>query len=329
MLEFIHSPPRCGLATTAAVGHRPPMTPWQRLYQTAEPQHGAFTVGQARAAGVAASTIKDRVHAGSIRRVQHSVLALAGSPDTAEQRLKAVELSIGHPVLLSSWSAAYLWGLVPVPTTRTHIVIPPGRRTPESPTVHATRSRMIIEIDHAICRGIAVTAPPMTLVTLAPHVSDAFLRGLVIDARQRWQLHFGALEQRVAALGSMPGTAAVRRVLADLDGRRPDSSFEYRVRDRLLVDGFRPLPDPEPCAVTMRDGRQLHVDVPFSPYKVGLECDGFGSHHQRSSLDIDALRHNGLTDVDWRILRVTWSTYEHHWDELVGQLSRLIATRPV
>ena len=114
-------------------------------------------------------------------------------------------------------------------------------------------------------------------------------------------------------------------MLEEVGAQRPDSVLEDLVRQRLLNDGFRPQPDPQACAVEIRGGRVLHVDVPFAAYRVGLECDGYGSQRERSSLDIDALRHNDLADVGWRLLRVTWTIYTRRWDGLLGQLARLIA----
>lgn len=300
------------------------MTPWQEIERIARGQHGLFTVQQALAVGISARTVQRHVHNRGFERVLRGVVALPGSVDTAERRLKAVELAVGPPVLICGWSAAFLWGLLPTAPSIIDIMVPTERKAPAVHRVRSLRCSVLIDDDRQVVDAIAVTAVPLTLLVVARTAQLPFLRGLVIDARQRRLLDLDALHDRLDRLGRTAGAGRVRRVLAELDERRPDSVFEHLVRERLRSDGFVPQPDPEPCAVTLRNGRTLHVDIPFSSYRVGLECDGFGSHQERSTLDVDALRHNGLADVEWRILRVTWTIYERRWPELMAQLRRLI-----
>lgn len=303
------------------------MTPWQEIERIASAQHGLFTLQQALVAGLSSRTIQRHVDARGCQRVLRGVMALPGSLDTPAQHAKAVELAIGRPVLISGWTAAFLWGLLPKAPSVVDVMVPADRKAPALRRVRPTRCSLLAPQDEAVVDGIVVTAVPLTLIVVARSAALPYVRGLVIDARQRRLTSVAVLRECVDRLGNSAGTGKLRRVLADLDEQRPDSVFEYLVRDRLRRDGFIPQPDPEPCAVPLRNGRTLHVDVPFSPYRVGLECDGFGSHHERSSLDIDALRLNALADADWLLLRVTWSIYEHHWSQLLTQLSRMLAGR--
>lgn len=303
------------------------MHSWQSIHAIAECQHGLITRAQAHDHGVSSTTLDRYVAQCRMRRVRRSVFALPGSADTPRQRIKAVELAIGPPVAITGWSAAFVWGLVSPAPSVVQVVLPAHRRAPAMHRVRATRSRTMSQDNAVVVDDITVTSIPVTLAALANVVDTNTVRGLMIDAGQRRLTDFDQLTGDLAALGRMPGVAAVRRVLDTLGGQRPDSVLEDLVRQRLLDDGFRPQPDPEPCAVTVRSGRVLHVDIPFSSHRVGIECDGFGCHQERSSLDIDALRHNDLADVDWRLLRVTWTIYMRRWDRLTGQLARLIAAR--
>lgn len=300
------------------------MEPWQELQALSVRQHGLFTLQQALMAGLSAQTVQRHVHTRGLARLHRGVFAMPGSRDTPRRRAKAAELAIGSPVLITGWSAAYLWGLLPAAPSVVHVVLPTERKAPALRRVRPTRSSLLAPDDEEEVDGIGVTRIPLTLIMLARDAEHAFVRSLVIDARQRRLVDLPALRARTAALGRAPGTGTVRRVLDELDEERPDSVFEHRVRRRLRRDGFHP--DPEPCAVVLRSGRTLHVDVPWRVHKVGLECDGQGSHMERSALDVDALRHNGLEDVEWRILRVTWTIYESHWAELTAQLRRLLRT---
>lgn len=303
------------------------MTPWQEIERIARDQHGLFTLQQALVAGLSTPTIERWVQWRGLRRLARGVMALPGSADTPGQRAKAVELAVGPPVLISGWTAAFLWGLLPKAPSVVDVMVPADRKAPALRRVRPTRCSLLTPKDEAAVDGIVVTAVPLTLIVVARSAALPFVRGLVIDARQRRLTSIAAVQECVDRLGKSAGTSKLRRVLADLDEQRPDSVFEYLVRDRLRRGGFIPQPDPEPCAVPLGDGRVLHVDVPFSPYRIGLECDGLGSHQERSSLDIDALRHNALADVDWLLLRVTWSIYEHRWPELLAQLRRMLAGR--
>lgn len=249
---------------------------------------------------------------------------LPGAADGPIRRAKAAELAAGPPVLVTGWSALHLWGLVRAAPSTVHLLLPDQRRAPELAHTRAQRTTVWPAADVARAQGVAVTTPARSITVVAKEAELAVVRGLVIDARQRRLLRLDDLAACVDGLGNAAGTGKVRRVLGELGGERPDSVFEHLVRGRLREEGLRP--DPAPCPVRLRSGRVLHVDIAWSAARVGLECDGFGSHAERSALDTDALRHNGLADVDWQVRRATWTTFHQHWAELVAQLRRLLTT---
>lgn len=172
--------------------------------------------------------------------------------------------------------------------------------------------------------GVPVATPARSIVAVARAAELEVVRGLVIDARQRRLLRLDDLATCVAAVGNAPGTAKLRGVLGELQVERPDSLFEQRVRGWLREEG--PAPDPQPCAVRLRSGRVLHVDIAWPAARMGLECDGFASHSERSALDTDALRYNRLAGADRQVRRVTRTTFHRHWAELIAQLRRLLTT---
>lgn len=301
------------------------MTPWERLAGIAAAQHGLISRSQARACGLGDSTLDRHVRTRGLRRVQPGVFALAGAAGGAAPRAKAVELAVGPPVLVTSWSALHLYGLVRAAPSSVHVLLPHGRRPPHLPRVVAHRTSVWDDDRAAKAAGVAVSSPARSIVVVAAEAAVPVVRGLVIDARQRRLLRLDDLQACVARLGRAKGTAVLRRVLGELDVERPDSVFEQMVRRRLREDGLA-APAPAPWPVRLRDGRMLHVDIAWPAVRVGLECDGFGSHAERSALATDALRHNGLADVGWQVRRVTWTTYQRQWAELMAQLRRLVMT---
>lgn len=300
------------------------MNAWQEIERLARQQHGLFTLQQAAILGLSGQTMTWHVDNRGLTRVHRGVFALPGSAETPMRRAKAAVLATGGPVLVSGFSAAHLLGLWSAAPSEVHILVPSSRKGPALRRVSSVRCSLLEAADHAEVRGIPVTSPALTVLTVARTAELDVVRGMVIDARQRRVLRLDDLRQRVDRMGQAPGSAKVRRVLRELDEERPDSVFEQLVRRRLRQEGL--APDPQPCPVRLRSGRVLHVDIAWSAARVGLECDGFGSHSERAALDTDALRHNGLADVDWRVRRVTWTTFRRHWPELIAQLRRLLIT---
>lgn len=301
------------------------MSAWQEIERLARQQHGLFTLKQAAILGLSGQTMTWHVDNRGLTRVHRGVFALPGSAETPLRRAKAAVLATGGPVLVSGFSAAHLLGLWRAAPSEVQILVPSSRKGPALRRVSSARCSSLEAADHFQVRGIPVTSPALTVLTVSRTAELDVVRGMVIDARQRRLLRLDDLRRRVDRMGRAPGSAKVRRVLGELDVERPDSVFEQMVRRRLREDGLA-APAPAPWPVRLRDGRMLHVDIAWPAVRVGLECDGFGSHAERSALDTDALRHNGLADVGWQVRRVTWATYQRHWAELMAQLRRLVMT---
>ena len=216
-----------------------------------------------------------------------------------------------------------MWGLVRTAPTVPELLVPHGRRPGRQPGMAVLRSRTIVPQDGAILRGLPVTRPARTLCDLAAVTELSTLRALLVDARQRRLVELPDVAACAGRMGTARGLAQLRRLLMELDGERCDSVLEYRIRRRLA--GVPDLPQPAPHPVPVQAGqRLLHVDVGWPEWLVGLEVDGFGSHSERQSLELDARRHNALQLAGWRILRATWADLGEPGDALVAQLRVLL-----
>ncbi len=113
----------------------------RRLALRARRKGGVFTRREAIEAGVAPSTLDDRVANGRYRRLQRGVYAVAGSPDTLQSRYLAAVLALGREAVLSHTSAAHHWALAGCAQADRIHVTTLGRRAEGlvGVTVHRTR----------------------------------------------------------------------------------------------------------------------------------------------------------------------------------------------
>ncbi|MGH2686734.1 MAG: type IV toxin-antitoxin system AbiEi family antitoxin domain-containing protein [Actinomycetota bacterium] len=118
---------------------------WEReLARVASTQHSLVTWNQALAAGLDERTVCRWLERGRLVQRQDGVFALAGVPETKEQRLWAAWLAAGPNAVFSHRTAASRWDppgrgrddradRSPQPHARA------GRRHPPPPRRHATR----------------------------------------------------------------------------------------------------------------------------------------------------------------------------------------------
>lgn len=318
-------------APTAPTANR---AAWPELLKLALSQHQLFTAAQAAAQGVSRGAVQHYVDVLGGRRVRIGVIAVAGSPATPLQRIKADQLTVSarptpwqrntRVAVVTGWSALFVWGL--------------RARDPATTTLLATRStggrceqdrldvRLTVRLDETDCRevhGIGVTSVPRTLTFLAGpgRVPVSALRPFFLDARQRGHTTDDQLHECLARQPRAPRRRELAALVSTTSGS--DSEFEQLVRERLARDGLRP--DPEQAEVPVLSGHVLEVDITFAWALVGIECDSAGYHSDRRALDLDARRHNGLQLTPWLVLRLTWDRYHADWPGFLGELRSALA----
>jgi hypothetical protein len=307
------------------VPHDRPMEAWARIRELAGEQYGMLSRRQAESAGLDASTVSRALERHGWERRHRGVYAPPGAFATPEGRAAAALLAIGPPVLLADWTAAWLWGLVRTPPTVPQLVVPARRGVTTLEGIAARRSgTLVVEEDGAVVHGLLVTSPARTLCDLSALTTEDTLRALLIDARQRRLVELADVLQRAAGMGTAKGLRQMRRLVCELDRARCDSVLEHRLRGRLGDVPELPPPASGPVPVDV-GGRTLHVDIGWPEERVGIEVDGFGSHSERRSLEIDQRRHNALQLARWRVLRAGWREAGDGFPDLLRDLRGLFS----
>lgn len=299
------------------------MDAWPNLSELTSQQYGRVSARQAQAAGMDRTVLSRLAARQQWERPYRGVYAAIGAADSPDGRLAAALLAVGPPVLVARWSAAWMWGLVRTAPTTPELVVPHQRRPGRQAGMNVGRSRTISVSDGVILRGLPVTRPARTLCDLAALTDTATLRSLLVDARQRRLVELPDVAACAGRMGTARGLSQLRRLVMELDGERCDSVLEYRLRRRLVAVPGLPQPAPHPVPVQTAN-RVLHVDIAWPHRLVGLEVDGFGSHSERRSLELDARRHNALQLAGWRVLRATWADLGEPGDALIAHLRALL-----
>jgi hypothetical protein len=272
------------------------------------------------------STLYLQVRDRAWTKLHPGVVALPGAPDIAERRIAAAVLATGGPepaAWADRWTALWLWGLLRRAPSTVHLVVPRAGARPRRRRVDVRRSAALPPEHLTEVRGLPVTTAARTLADMAPRTKPAFLRGLVVDARQRGLTDLEDVARVLDTLRNATGAGLLRRLLWELDEVRCDSILEALVRDLLRRAGL-PQPHPEPYAVST-GSRTLHLDIAWPALRCGIEVDGMGYHSARDHLDRDQRRHNALVLAGWRVLRVGWYRVEADAAAFIREVRALLA----
>jgi hypothetical protein len=237
-------------------------------------QYGVASRSQLRNAGVSASVEGSRVAAGEWERATKQVVRLAGSPSGPEQELMTALLEAGPSSIASHQSAAWLWGLTPLPE-RHAVMVGRNVSTRRGPfTLHrATAPETTISIH----RGIPTTNPLRTLVDLAGVVASDVVDGAVDRAIARKLVTVEGIRAELDRVGKRgrKGAGAMRAALSRRglkEGPHP-SVLEARFHRLLRAGGIVPV------SVEVIDGPngEYRIDCLLDP-NVAVEVDGHIHH---------------------------------------------------
>ncbi|MFQ5967357.1 MAG: DUF559 domain-containing protein [Acidimicrobiia bacterium] len=272
--------------------------------ELAAQQAGAFSYGQVRAVGFSDRMIEHRIRNGRWRRLEKSVFAVAGTPDTHEQHLFVAALAAGPGGAISHRTAAELHGIgrfrQPI-----EIITPRPRRYRTAHVIVHT-SKKLGPIDIELHDQLPVTTVARTLIDLGAVVHpDRVEDALDVALRERL-VALGELKRRLTALrkSGRGGTG----VMADILERRDPASMPESRYERLFLRAIEMagLPLPE-LQVEIRDGERFlgRVDAAWPERRLAVEVDGHRFHATRKQRAADATRENAIKLAGWRVLRFT------------------------
>jgi len=285
----------------------------------------AFTLAEARAEGLSATTVRSRAWNAPHRGVR----VLAGREDDHE-RLAALIRALPDGAFCCGPTAAVLLGL-PAPRR----IASSALRTP---FIAVSRGQTRVRRQGMIARrldvaageivdigGIRCSSPARTWAELAESLSVAELTA--ITDRLLWRRHplvsREDLEQVHRRLLGGRGSPVRRRSL-DLASDRSESPRESELRVLLVMAG---LPTPE-CNVEIFAGRRFvaRVDMLYRAARLIIEYDG-DYHRDPHQWSRDQVRRAELESLGYRVTVVTARDFDDT-EALLARIRRLLSRIP-
>ena len=259
-------------------------------------QHGVADTAQLLSAGLSRPGVARRVAAGRLHPVHRGVYAVGHAGLSSRGRWRAATLALGERAVLSHWSAAELWAMLPDRGRIPHVTVPgPGDRSRRR-GIAGHRSTSLSPAQTTVCDRIPVTTPARTLDDLA-RVAPAYL-----VRRARRQAEYLKLP-----LG--PGHRS--------DGTRSDLESAFLLRCRRGG-----LPPPR---IGVRIGPYT-VDFLWPEQRLVVETDGYAAHAGWQAFQDDHVRDSRLTARGYYVQRFSdWQLT--HEPELVMRTLRDLLER--
>lgn len=305
----------------------------------------AFTVADARAAGVSATRLRardlDRPFWGVRVQIDDGgSTALFDAGEAGEEsavhlaRLAAYRARMREVEFFSHSTAAQLHG-IPLPSrleraSPVHVAVVTPALPPEiaGVTGHRMRTGTTVMRD-----GFRVASALDAWLQLAPLLclEDVIAAGdylLTGPDPFRKLPPLATLEEMRAAVEEHGGHRGIRKLRAALPLTRSGPLSRKETQLRLFIVGIG-LPEPiinHP--VQLEDGRWVYLDLAYPRLKLGFEYEGDWHRTSRPKFVSDIHRREGLADIDWEMMRVVSDDLDAGGrDSLARRIRRRVATR--
>lgn len=275
--------------------------PDAHVARVAAEQHGRISFEQLQACGLSDKAIRGRVQRGQLYRVHRAVYAVGHEAPTLHGDFMAAVLAGGEGAVLSHFSAAALWGMLPRQPRDLEVIVT-GAKGRAQPGLRVHRARVLDPRDITRHHGIPVTTAARTCLDIASTLSPEALRRPV---RQAQAEHRTNVRQIAELLARTNGHCGAKR-LADLVATGPAptrSELEDLVLDLLLRGG---LPPPDVNKPLIRQGRRIVPDFRWAAQRLVVEADGAAWHEAKLAREDDAERQAVLEAGGERVIRITW-----------------------
>ncbi|MEX2625812.1 MAG: hypothetical protein WD225_02950 [Ilumatobacteraceae bacterium] len=283
-------------------------------------QHGVIHLEQVRRLAPSEWARRRMVRDGWLEPIAPRVFAVAGSPATTEQGLRAGLLSLGPSALVSHRAAARVHGFEHADPNAVEFTVPAGGRGVKNAFVVHTTAHLG-RTDAVKVGGLRATSATRTIIDLARlRVPDRELTG-AIDTAVRLGLSAPiVLAERLAELRG-PGRWGCRR----LDALLVDSGGHTELERRFLRLVRRAgIPRPRTQVVHRSGSRTVaRVDFLFEAYDLVVEVSGQHGHSSPSERARDAQRRNELQELGRTVYEYTW----HHVTAAEAYVVRTLTDR--
>ncbi|HXV06241.1 MAG TPA: type IV toxin-antitoxin system AbiEi family antitoxin domain-containing protein [Solirubrobacterales bacterium] len=282
-------------------------------------QHGVVSVAQLQELGYVEGSVAKAVRAGRLHRLHRGVFAVGHTDLSLHGRCLAAVLGCGPGALLSHWSAAWLWGLLPTQPIPIHVTTPLPRKGRPGLRIH--RSRTFTEEDGRLQGKIPVTSVARTALDLAARARARSLERLLQRSEKLELFDLPEFESVLARNRGHRGAAPLRRAIA-LYKPPPftRSGLEERFLELLEENGF-----PKPASNYVEAGYEL--DVYWPELRFAVELDVYETHGTRLSFEEDRLRQEELKLAGVEMIRVTGLRLSREPERVLERLRRLLSMR--
>jgi hypothetical protein len=280
-------------------------------------QAGVISRAQALAAGLSRENVDYQVKARRWQPLYPGVYLVDRRPAQGregEVRVRAALLWAGEDAFLCGRAAAWWYGMVDDPPPTVAVSVGRRRRLRRRPGVEVIR-RELAPQDRHLHRGLAVTAPALTVLEAAVELGDegtAFLDGAL-----RGSVPFADVR---AASARYAGSATARRLLGEAVERSAD---EARRELRALLRGAGACGWTDAVRV---DGHP--VDAAFPVARVAVLASGWAEPVDQPSIEAAARRWTALIAHGWTIVHVPWRDLIERPHGVLADIARHVTAGP-
>lgn len=234
-------------------------------------------------------------------------------------RCLAAVFGCGEGALLSHWSAAWLWGLMPTSPVPIHVTTPIPRRGRLGLTIH--RSRTFAVEDRAEVEGIPVTSVARTALDLAARVRFRSVQRLLQRSEELKLFDLPRFDSVLDRNRGHRGNGPLRRAL--LLYRPPP--FTRSGLERHFLRLLEEAGLPEPAMNYTEAGYE--VDAYWPELRFGVELDVYETHGSRLAFERDRFRQEDLKLAGVEMIRITGPRLDQEPDRVLKRVGRLLEMR--
>jgi very-short-patch-repair endonuclease len=280
------------------------------VHRRADKRLGVASRNDLRRAGLTDRQISVLVRKGLLIRVHRAVFRLPGAPVTLKQRALAATIAVGQPCVVSHWTAADLWGLIPSDQKRAvEVTIPRGRTAAHSGVVVHTASHLP-RTDVTELIPVPITRVPRTIADLRGDTQEAALDE--------------AIRRRLTTPADVLGYSRALNKLA-LD--RLGLGTPHEKIERLAIAALRAygLPDAVRQYEICPEGKTYYIDLAYPDERVAIELLGESAHWGTDRFQYEIDRRNAIELAGFRLLEFTWWDVNERPERLGRQVSAALA----
>lgn len=270
-------------------------------------QAGVISRDQAIRAGLSRDVVDHRLRLRRWRPLYPRVYLVGGHRLDDEVRVRAAVLWAGEGAVLSGVAAAWWHGIADRAPAQIGITVTRRRHPRPRPGV-AVRRRELTGEDRTTCRGVDVTALPLTVLEAAIELGAP--GSVLLDRALQRSVRFPAVYEAFCRNLGAHGSASAGRMLMAAADRSAS------ITERLLVRMLR-----ESGAAGWHCNLPVAgylIDIAFPAARVAIEVDGWAWHMDAERTHADKRRQNALARRGWMVLR-------YSWHDLVGRPRAVLA----